>query len=221
MIIAIDGPSASGKGSLRRMLEERLCMPSLDTGVLYRALAKHLCDAGLGVDDAAVAAHFAKTLDPFAYSDDDLRCKDMGELASRVSAHRDVRIALLDYQREFAAGSAGAILDGRDIGTAVCPEAHFKFFVTASAQVRAGRRHREFIRRGEDVAFEVVLADIEKRDLRDSTRADAPMSVAVDALVIDTSAITPSETLEIALEHLGRRPINAFDAHRSARPSAP
>ena len=212
MIIAIDGPSASGKGSLRRMLETSLSIPSLDTGVLYRALAKHLIDVGVGVDDPEVAAHFASTLDPFAYADEDLRTKDMGELASRVSAHPGVRAALLDYQREFAAGPGGAILDGRDIGTTVCPNADFKFFVTASPEVRAGRRHHEFIARGEVVDFEIVLADIVKRDLRDSSRTNAPMSVASDALVIDTSSITPQETLAIALEHVGWRPVLAHIA---------
>lgn len=205
MIIAIDGPSASGKGSLRRMLAKELGLPSLDTGVLYRALAKSLQDSGLGVDREDVAVAFASRLDPFAFPDATLRTKDMGELASRVSAHPGVRAALLKFQRDFADQQGGAVLDGRDIGTAVCPGADFKFFVTASAPVRAARRHRELTAAGETVSLDDVLGDIEKRDRRDSSRPDAPMYAAEDALRIDTTDLTPEETLEMALSTIRLR----------------
>ncbi|SEO86173.1 cytidylate kinase [Methylobacterium sp. ap11] len=189
MVIAIDGPAASGKGTLAKRLAEHYRLPHLDTGLLYRAVALTLLDADRDLADADAAAAAARGLDAAFLSDPRLRGSAMGEAASIVSAQGAVRAALLDWQRRFAGAAEGAVLDGRDIGTVVCPDATVKLFVTASAEERARRRHRELGGRGETVAYETVLSDILRRDARDADRAAAPLRVAEDAVVIDTTAL--------------------------------
>jgi cytidylate kinase len=187
MIIAIDGPAASGKGTLAKRLAAHLGRPHLDTGLLYRAVARAMLDGGWPLDDSARATAIANTLDMTAFPEESLRGRDMGEAASIVSAHQPVREALLAFQRRFAAQAGGAVLDGRDIGTVICPEAEIKLYVTASPAERARRRHRELARTGDPVSFETVLSDIQRRDERDETRSTAPLTVARDATVLDTT----------------------------------
>ncbi|MDJ1157582.1 (d)CMP kinase [Chelatococcus sp. SYSU_G07232] len=200
MIIAIDGPAASGKGTLAKRLAAHYGLPHLDTGLLYRAVAKRLLDAGLPLDarDHAVAA--ATTLDVATLDEDALRGRPMGEAASIVAAFPDVRAALLAQQRSFAAQPAGAVLDGRDIGTVICPDAPVKLFVTASAEERARRRTLELVGRGEPADEAAILADIRRRDARDSGRATAPLLPAPDAVILDTTGLTIEEAFQAALQ---------------------
>ena len=187
MIIAIDGPAASGKGTIARRLAAHYGLPHLDTGLLYRATAAALiaADRDLYDEEAAVAA--ARGLGLMDFDETLLRSRQMGEAASVVAAMPGVRQALLDAQRTFAARPEGAVLDGRDIGTVVCPHATVKFFVTASAAARAQRRALELSQRGEKADYAAILADIQKRDARDSARATAPLRPANDAVRIDTT----------------------------------
>ena len=187
MIIAIDGPAASGKGTLGKRLAAHYGLRHLDTGLLYRAVAKAVVDAGHRPDDAAHAAAAAKALDPRTFDEAALKTPAVGEAASIVSAIGEVRAALLDFQRAFAAAPPGAVLDGRDIGTVICPDADVKIFVTASPQVRAARRTREFRAAGAAVTEADILADILRRDARDTSRAAAPLKPAADAHVLDTT----------------------------------
>jgi cytidylate kinase len=202
-VVAIDGPAASGKGTISRGLAERLGFAHLDTGALYRAVAVQ-CLAMAGdpsnpVDAAAAAAR----LETQPLDDPALRSAEAGAAASKVATHPEVRAALLDYQRRFAqtppGGASGAVLDGRDIGTVVCPDAAVKLFVVASPDVRARRRHKELEERGEAVPFERVLADIEERDRRDAERATAPLKPAADAHLLDTSELSIPQAIEAAL----------------------
>ncbi|MFS8037096.1 (d)CMP kinase [Xanthobacter sp. AM11] len=188
MIIAIDGPAASGKGTLARRLAAHYGLPHLDTGLLYRAVGARCLAAGT-LDDEAASAQAARELDVDALDPDALRTAALGEAASVVAARPQVRAALLALQHRFAARPGGAVLDGRDIGTVICPGAEAKLFVTAAPQVRAERRFRELAGRGEPVTFEAVLADIHKRDARDSGRAAAPLVMAPDAVLLDTSSL--------------------------------
>ena len=187
MIIAIDGPAASGKGTLGKRLAAHYGLRHLDTGLLYRAVAKAVIDSGHRPDDAARAAAAAKALDPRTFDEAALKTSAVGEAASIVSAIGEVRAALLDFQRAFAAAPPGAVLDGRDIGTVICPDADVKIFVTASPQVRAARRTREFRAGGAAVTEADILADILRRDARDTSRAAAPLKPAADAHVLDTT----------------------------------
>ncbi|WP_128562858.1 (d)CMP kinase [Methylobacterium crusticola] len=189
MIIAIDGPAASGKGTLAKRLAIHYGLPHLDTGLLYRAVALALLDTDRKLPDPEAAAAAARALRAEALGDPRLRERAMGDAASIVSAIPAVRAALLDWQRRFAGAPEGAVLDGRDIGTVVCPGAAVKLFVTASAEERARRRHRELGGRGETATFEAVLADIVRRDARDADRDAAPLRVAQDAVVIDTTEL--------------------------------
>lgn len=191
MIIAVDGPVAAGKGTLARRLAEEFDLAYLDTGSLYRAVGLAVLRAGGDpADDAAALAAVAR-LRPADLSDPALREERSGNAASMVAAMPAVRAALLDYQRNFAAsppdGRGGAVLDGRDIGTVVCPEADVKLFVTASAEERARRRYQELVGRGEAVTQEEILDDLRERDARDAERAVAPLKPAVDAHLLDTS----------------------------------
>ncbi|ABS66360.1 cytidylate kinase [Xanthobacter versatilis] len=198
MVIAIDGPAASGKGTLARRLAAYYGLPHLDTGLLYRAVGAIVLAQGQLQDEAA-SVEAARTLDVATLDPEALRTAELGEAASVVAARGGVRAALLDLQHRFAAQPGGAVLDGRDIGTVICPKAQAKLFVTASPEVRAERRHRELIGRGEDVAYETVLADIRKRDERDSARAAAPLVQADDAVLLDTSALDIAQAFAAAL----------------------
>jgi cytidylate kinase len=189
MIIAIDGPAASGKGTLGKRLAAHYGLRHLDTGLLYRAVARTLLDAKKNPQDRAAAIAAAKALDPARFDESALKVYEVGEAASVVSAVPEVREALFDFQRQFAAKPPGAVLDGRDIGTVICPDADVKIFVTATPEVRAERRARELTGRGEHVKLDEVLADIMARDERDRSRAAAPLKQAADAHLLDTTAL--------------------------------
>ncbi|CAO4137677.1 (d)CMP kinase [Methylorubrum aminovorans] len=189
LVIAIDGPAASGKGTLAKRLALHYGLPHLDTGLLYRAVALTLIDEGTDLDDTSAAARAASALSAERLSDPRLRERAMGEAASRVSSVPEVRAALLSWQRRFAEGAEGAVLDGRDIGTVVCPEARVKLFIIAAPEERARRRHRELLGRGEETTLAAILADIRARDARDSSRAAAPLKAAEDAVVLDTTEL--------------------------------
>ncbi len=199
MIIAVGGPAASGKGTLARRLAVYYDLPHLDTGLLYRATGLAVRARGGDPNDPAAAEAAARHLDVSAFSDLDLRSGQAGELASIVAAIPAVRAALLDYQRRFAAHPAGAVLDGRDIGTVVCPEARVKLFVTASPEVRATRRHRELIAQGRTVDYAAVLDDILRRDERDAQRAVAPLRPAEGARLLDTTDLDIEAAFQAAL----------------------
>ncbi|GAA0260175.1 Cytidylate kinase [Methylorubrum aminovorans] len=189
LVIAIDGPAASGKGTLAKRLALHYGLPHLDTGLLYRAVALTLIDEGTDLDDTSAAARAASALSAERLSDPRLRERAMGEAASRVSSVPEVRAALLSWQRRFADNAEGAVLDGRDIGTVVCPEARVKLFIIAAPEERARRRHRELLGRGEETTLAAILADIRARDARDSSRAAAPLKAAEDAVVLDTTEL--------------------------------
>jgi cytidylate kinase len=205
MIIAIDGPAASGKGTLAKRLAFHYGLPHLDTGLLYRAVGRQAIDRGLDLEDADATADIAERLDVGSLDEAGLRGREMGEAASVVAAHPKVRKALLDLQRRFAHQRGGAVLDGRDIGTVIAPGAEVKIFVTAAPEIRARRRHLELVKRGDAPPFEEVLADIRKRDARDAGRADAPLKPAPDAHVLDTTALDVESAFQAALLLVGRR----------------
>src|SRR6266699_358134 len=189
MIIAIDGPAASGKGTLGKRLAAYYGYRHLDTGVIYRAVAYALMSAGADLRDEARAVKAALELDPEKFGNPILKTQKVGEAASVVSAIPRVREALVNFQRQFAADPPGAVLDGRDIGTVICPHADVKIFVVASPEVRAKRRAQEILARGETVDEAAVLADIKSRDERDRNRAAAPLKPAADACLLDTSGL--------------------------------
>ncbi len=208
-IIAIDGPSASGKGTLSRGLAEALNFAHMDTGALYRAVGYEVLQSGGNPEDegdalAACAALKAKISDPSTLNNPDLRNEQTGAAASKVAAVQSVRDFLLNLQREFAEspgeGFVGAVLDGRDIGTVICPDAPLKLYITASADIRAKRRMKELQSKGLAVTYEAVLKDMRERDARDAGRKDAPMKPAGDAIVIDSSDLNAGEMLEQALK---------------------
>ena len=199
MIIAIDGPAASGKGTLGKKLAAHYGLRHLDTGLIYRAVAKAVIDAGKRPDDAAAAVAAAKALDPASFDEAALKIPAIGEAASVVSAIPEVRAALLAFQRDFAAKPPGAVLDGRDIGTVICPDADVKIFVTATPETRARRRAAEYRAAGRNITDEAVLADIRSRDERDSYRSVAPLKQAPDAHVLDTSALDIDAALRDAI----------------------
>lgn len=198
MIIAIDGPAASGKGTLARNLARHFGLPHLDTGLLYRATARALLDEGgdLSSKEAAVAA--ARGLSLTDFDEAALRGREMAEAASVVAAIPEVRAALIELQRAFARRPGGAVLDGRDIGTVICPQACPKIFVTASPETRAKRRALELQSQGEAADYAAVLKDIERRDARDKNRAAAPLMAAKDAILLDTTALDAQATFEAA-----------------------
>ncbi len=204
MIIAIDGPAASGKGTLGKRIAQHYGFRHLDTGLLYRAVAKALLDAGHSPANQARAVAAADAIDPASFDEDTLKAQGVGEAASLVSAHPDVRAALLAFQRNFANRPPGAVLDGRDIGTVICPNAEVKIFVTATPEVRAGRRVLEFRRRGDAVDEAAVLADILRRDERDMSRAAAPLRQAEDAHLLDTTTLDAEAAFAAALELIER-----------------
>ena len=210
MVIAIDGPAASGKGTLARRLADHLGVPHLDTGLLYRGVARDLLDRREALEAPDLAAAAARGLDLRRLDDPRLRERHMGEAASIVSAFPPVRSALLALQRRFAEQEGGAVLDGRDIGTVVCPAAEAKLFVTASPEERARRRLRELQGNGEATDYEAVLDDIRRRDERDSSRSSAPLRVAADAVVIDTTSLDADGAFACALA-IVRRLVSVSD----------
>lgn len=188
--IAIDGPAAAGKGTLSRRIAEEYGFHHLDTGLTYRATAKALLDRGLPLDDEAVAADVAKHLDLGGLDRSVLSAHAIGEAASKIAVMPAVRRALVEAQQGFAARAPGTVLDGRDIGTVVCPDAPVKLYVTASAEVRARRRHDEIIAGGGVADYDTILDDIRRRDERDMGRADSPLKPADDAHLLDTSEMS-------------------------------
>ena len=197
-VIAVDGPAASGKGTIATRLGAAFGLPVLDTGLLYRAVGVLLQRAGGDLDDAAAGAAVAAELSAAVLEDPAFRTRAAGEAASRVAVHPAVRQALLDFQRSFAGQPGGAVLDGRDIGTVIAPDAAAKLFVTAEPKVRAERRWRQLTAQGEAVSFEDVLADIRIRDARDSGRDAAPLKAAPDAALLDTSQMTIDQAADAA-----------------------
>jgi CMP/dCMP kinase len=199
MLIAIDGPAASGKGTLGRLIAAHYDLPHLDTGKLYRAVARDTLAAGHAPSDADAALAAANTLDPATLDDPKLMEGRLGEAASIVAGHPGVREALRAYQRAFAGQVSGAVIDGRDIGTVICPDADVKLFVTASAETRALRRYRELREAGRGVTEAEVLADIERRDERDKTRAISPLRKARDAYLLDTTNLDIDAAFKAAI----------------------
>ncbi len=197
-VIAVDGPSASGKGTIARALAAHFDLPYLDTGLLYRAVGLNVARSGNDPDnntDARAACDFPDIL----LDDPELRAEATGGLASRVSIHPEVRAALLERQLGFAAQDGGAVLDGRDIGTVIAPDADAKLFITASPEARATRRFKEMVAQGEKPSFDNMLADIIARDARDTNRATAPLKPAEDALLLDTSDLTIDAAVQRAI----------------------
>ena len=190
--VAIDGPAAAGKGTIARAVADHFGFAYLDTGLLYRAVGQRMLD-GEDPVEAAAALRAADLDHP------DLRGAEAAQAASKVAVIPEVRAALLDFQRAFSRRMGGAVLDGRDIGTVICPEAEAKLYVTASDETRAARRHKELIDRGREISFEVVLAELRERDARDSERAMAPLKPAEDAVLIDTSDMTIEQALAAAI----------------------
>lgn len=213
IIIAIDGNAASGKGTLAKRLAERLGCAHMDTGSLYRLAALRLMEEGADPNDApqaiAAAAALNKAYKPTDSDNPAIRTDEVGKLTSRISAIPAVRAQILELQRNFSTNPPllangrtprGTILDGRDIGTVVCPQANVKFFVSASPEIRAERRHKELQSKGISVTYDAVLADMRERDARDAGRETAPMKPAPDAIMLDTSAMTIEEVVTFALE---------------------
>ena len=204
MIIAVDGPTASGKGTIAKALAAHFGLPHLDTGLLYRAVGRQVELAEGNPDDAAVALA-ACDFDDALLTDPALRSEIVGGLASRVSIHPAVREALFERQRAFATKPGGAVLDGRDIGTVIAPEAEVKLYVTASVAARAQRRFTEMRKRGEAVTLAAIEDDLRRRDERDSGRADAPLRAANDALTLDNSDLSAEQSVAEAIRLAGTR----------------
>jgi cytidylate kinase len=209
MIIAIDGPAASGKGTIARHLAQVYGLHHLDTGLLYRAVAKGVLDAGYPLDDIERAIDVAVRLDPAKFDDNALKLQPITEAASVVAAIPQVRQALMSYQREFATKRPGAVLDGRDIGTVIAPGADVKLFVVATPEVRAKRRTLELRARGEQAEESDILADLLKRDERDSRRTAAPLKAAPDAHLLDTT--------HLGIDAAFRAAVNIVEAARTGR----
>ena len=198
MIIAVDGPTASGKGTIAKALAAHFRLPHLDTGLLYRAVGRQVWLAG-GDPDSEADAFAACTFPAELLADPELRSEATGGLASRVSIHPSVRQALYERQRSFALQPGGAVLDGRDIGTVIAPEAEVKLFVTAAVEARALRRWKEMQERGDDATLAAIEADLRLRDERDRTRSEAPLRAADDAIVLDTSQLGPADAMAAAI----------------------
>jgi cytidylate kinase len=213
VIIAVDGPAAAGKGTLARRLAARLDFALLDSGALYRAVAARLLAAGGDPVDQDGACAAARELNASDLERAELRSESVAQAASVVAAQPAVRAVLLEFQRRFAAtppeGKKGAVIDGRDIGTVVCPAADVKLFVTASPEERANRRYKELLDRGEDAIYARVLQEMRDRDARDSGRAAAPLKPADDAIVLDTTEMNADAVFETALKILRSRTIGS------------
>ena len=203
--IAIDGPAAAGKGTISRAVAEAFGFSYLDTGSLYRAVGVKALETGGGVIDAAVAAEVAHSLSDTDIARDDLRTAKAGQAASKVAALPEVRAALLEFQKNYARRDGGAVLDGRDIGTVICPEAEVKIYVTASDEVRAERRYKELVVNKPELTVEQVLTDLRARDARDASRDAAPMRAADDALLLDTTKLSIDAAVAEALALIQKR----------------
>lgn len=199
LIIAIDGPAASGKGTLARRLASHFDLPHLDTGLTYRAVGHALLQSGLPLDREELAEIVAQNLDLSDLDREVLSAHDVGEAASKIAVMSSVRAMLVDMQRTFACSGKGAVLDGRDIGTVVCPDATIKLYITASPETRARRRHVEVDEKGGGASYEQILDDIKKRDERDMGRADSPLKPAEDAHLIDTTEMSIEAAFQSAL----------------------
>ena len=198
-VIAIDGPAASGKGTLARRLAEYFHLPHLDTGLLYRATACVLLDNGASLLDEALAERAARGLSLTDFDARRLRSRELGEASSIVASIPAVRAALIDLQRQFATRTEGAVIDGRDIGTVICPEASVKIFVTASPETRAQRRVIELIAAGESADYTSILSEVKQRDARDLTRSISPLVAANDAVMLDTTELDRDAAFNAAL----------------------
>lgn len=216
MLIAVDGPLASGKGTIARRLAAHYGLPHLDTGLLYRACALGVLNAGHDPSDPAAAKRAATMVNNTMLDDPQLRTARVGAAASKVAAIAQVREALVNLQQDFAAQKDGAVLDGRDIGTVICPHADVKLWISAPAEERAARRHKELCERGEDISYEQVLAHLHERDARDASRADAPMRMAVDAHLLNTGGLSIDAAFEAA-----RCIIDAAKAEHSSKSDNP
>lgn len=197
-VIAVDGPAASGKGTIATRLAALYGYPVLDSGLLYRAVGVRLLAEGGDLSDMAHATRVAETLDPATLENPEVRTRAAGEAASRVAAYTPVRAALRAFQRTFATQEPGVVIDGRDIGTVIAPQADAKLFVTASPEVRATRRWKQLTGQGEQVTYEDILADIRIRDERDSARSDSPMVIADDAVLLDTTEMDIDRAFDAA-----------------------
>jgi cytidylate kinase len=197
--IAVDGPAASGKGTLSRRLARHFGLNYLDTGSLYRAVALIALNDNIPLDDETALSKVASSLSDDVLSDPRLRDPGVGEAASKIASLIPVRETLLRYQRDRAETAPGAVLDGRDIGTVVCPNADVKLFVTASSEVRAERRYKELLSKGQDVTYDDIFAEIERRDARDSSRSAAPLIKAADAHLLDTTNLDIEKALDAAV----------------------
>jgi CMP/dCMP kinase len=200
MIIAIDGPAASGKGTIGKRLAAHYRFRHLDTGLIYRAIAKTLMDAGIPLEDSTAATAAAIALDLSKFDEQTLKSHAVGDAASRIAGFPDVRAAVLDSQRAFAAAPPGAVLDGRDIGTVIAPQAEVKIFVTASPEVRAKRRTLEFRAQGQVVNEAEILADVLRRDERDTARTVSPLKMAADAHLLDTTHLDIDAAVRAAVD---------------------
>ena len=209
MIIAIDGPAAAGKGTLARRLADHLNLALLDTGLLYRAVGIKVLRGGADPSDKSAAVESARVLRPEDLEDAELRGDAAAQAASKVAVIPEVRTLLLDFQRDFAKrppdGAEGAVLDGRDIGTVVCPDADIKIFITASVEARAGRRLKELQERGLEAIHGRVLHEMKERDARDTGRDVAPLKPATDAFVLDTSELNANEVFAAAIDYIQSR----------------
>ena len=197
-VIAVDGPAASGKGTIAVRLGALYGFPVLDSGLLYRAVGVKVLERGQDLGDPAAALAAAMSLDPAELERPEVRTRRAGEAASRVAVYPAVREALRDFQLDFAAREPGAVIDGRDIGTVIAPRAPAKLYVTATPQVRAHRRWKQLSGQGEAVTYDDILADIRVRDERDSARADSPMTMAADAVLLDTTEMTIDAAFDAA-----------------------
>jgi CMP/dCMP kinase len=204
LLIAIDGPAASGKGTLARRLAQHYRLPHLDTGLTYRAVGKAMLDAGLSLDDPGAAVETAGQVSLASLDANILAAHTIGEAASKVAVIPAVRRILVEKQRGFANQPGGAVLDGRDIGTVVCPDAAVKLYVTASAEVRAKRRFDEELMRNGDADYEEILEDVERRDARDMGRTDSPLRPADDAHLLDTSKMSIEAAFSAAVAIIDR-----------------
>lgn len=200
MLIAMDGPAASGKGTLAKKLASHYNLGHLDTGSLYRAVARDMLAAGKPLEDEEAAAETARNLDSETLDDPELRTPGVGEAAAVVAKIPGVRKALVEYQRAFAKRPGGAVIEGRDIGTVVCPDADVKLYIEASSEVRAERRHKELVENGHDVSYEDILSQIEARDALDRSRTISPLKPAEDALLLDTSDLGIEAAFEAAVK---------------------